>query len=91
MILLSDHSPPTTMPLQAVGMKWAKGAKGAPTTRISSAMAVLRKCCHRLVRITEAELDRLPSSVSRLQRALFVPRGGKMYVPTTNVIYLTAD
>ena len=44
------------------------------------------------VRITEDELDGLPSGVSRLLRALFVPSEGKMYVPTcgTNVIYLNA-
>ena len=44
------------------------------------------------VRITEDELDGLPSGVSRLLRALFVRSEGKMYVPTcgTNVIYLIA-
>ena len=44
------------------------------------------------VRITEDELDGLPSGVSRLLRDLFVPSEGKMYVPTcgTNVIYLNA-
>ena len=44
------------------------------------------------VRITEDELDGLPSGVSRLLRVLFVPSEGKMYVPTcgTNVIYLNA-
>ena len=44
------------------------------------------------VRITDEELDALPSGVSRLLRALFVPSEGKMHVPTcgTNVIYLSA-
>ena len=44
------------------------------------------------VRITDDELDGLPSGVSRLLRALFVPSEGKMHVPTcgTNVIYLNA-
>ena len=44
------------------------------------------------VRITDDELDGLPSGVSRLLRAHFVPSEGKMYVPTcgTNVISLNA-
>jgi hypothetical protein len=41
-------------------------------------------------RITEEELDALPPRLSRLIRALFVPTGGKMYVPNhgMNVIRL---
>jgi hypothetical protein len=44
------------------------------------------------VRITDDELDGLPSGVSRLLQALFVPSEGRMSVPTfgTNVIYLNA-
>jgi SET domain-containing protein len=41
-------------------------------------------------RITEDELDALPPKLSELIRALFVPTGGKMYVPNhgMNVIRL---
>jgi hypothetical protein len=55
-------------------------------------MTIAKYSRHGYVRITEDELDGLPSGISRLLRALFVPSEGKMYVPTcgTNVIYLNA-
>ena len=42
------------------------------------------------VRITEDELDALPSKLSQLIRELFLPTGGKMHIPNygTNVIRL---
>jgi hypothetical protein len=44
------------------------------------------------VRITQDELDALPSGLARIIRTLFVPTDGTMYLPTsgTNLVHLLA-